>query len=471
MDDTSSSESSSYHYSNSFLTFLCKIRFLSSMRRYESLEMICDRNEPKSMERASSTESFQNEPETKQRKRLSYGPVCIGRPVLAFALLLVSAAIISILVRRSWSLSTMSSKPGRPSLFFQKRHPGGCNEFKIIQITDIHLGEAEDLDWGPRHDRQTWKALDAVLTAEAPIDLIILGGDQLTANNCKENATAYYQELGDFLMPYGIPWALIFGNHDDTEFETNDGQKIPPKYLREDLLAIDQSFPLSLTRAGPETINGTTNYVLDIYHPYSINESVMNVAAQILLLDSGGGSIEKAITDSQVDWVREQASKSTVPAVAFQHIPTMSHTFMESGTCVGLHDDDIDPLVYDGGIMESLSDAERFFFLAVGHNHGNDYCCPYNDQRRNESALHVCFGRHSGYGGYGYWDRGCRVYQLEYDPSLLDENLQDGDIPLEESVFEKAPTVEQRDISRVNSMRWSSWVRLESGEVIDSVSY
>ena len=30
----------------------------------------------------------------------------------------------------------------------------------------------------------------------------------------------------------------------------------------------------------------------------------------------------------------------------------------------------------------------------VGHDHGNDWCCPH-------SGMMVCYGRHTGYGGYG----------------------------------------------------------------------
>jgi len=56
--------------------------------------------------------------------------------------------------------------------------------FQIMQITDIHLGEAEFTDWGPAQDEKTMKLLDKMFEYEKP-DLIVLGGDQLTANNCR----------------------------------------------------------------------------------------------------------------------------------------------------------------------------------------------------------------------------------------------------------------------------------------------
>jgi DNA repair exonuclease SbcCD nuclease subunit len=332
-----------------------------------------------------------------------------------------------------YSGSTRNQTSERPSLNF--RNDGNDDDswkFKILQITDIHLGENEQSLWGPEQDRKTWIVLDKVLTMETP-DLIVLSGDQLTGNNCKENATSYYRMLGEFLSAYDTPWAMIFGNHDDQAYEIyGTHQTIPAKYSRRDLLEIDQSFPLSLSEGGPLEVTGTTNYVLDV----NLEDTA---AAQIFFLDSGGGSYPKTIDDSQIQWFQEQASKSQLPAVAFQHVPTEAYQFADA--CAGFQGEEgIDPLEYDAGIANALAESGRVSFLAVGHNHGNDYCCPYNDG--SDTALHVCFGRHSGYGGYGKWERGSRVYELTIS----------------------------RDQSPSTAMQWKSWVRLESGEIVDDVS-
>jgi Calcineurin-like phosphoesterase len=84
-------------------------------------------------------------------------------------------------------------------------------KFKILQLTDIHLGEAANTDWGPRQDTKTWHLLDRVIRMEKP-DLIVLSGDQLTANNVDANATVYYKLLGQHLSYYGVPWAMVCGN-------------------------------------------------------------------------------------------------------------------------------------------------------------------------------------------------------------------------------------------------------------------
>ena len=315
--------------------------------------------------------------------------------------------------------------------------------FHILQVTDIHLGEAPDTDWGPEQDRKTWSVLDAVINAETP-DLIVLSGDQLTANNVDANATVYYQALADHLNRHNVPWAMTFGNHDDSDLE-RDGTTYPAKTSREELLRTHQQYRLSLSQRGPINVTGVSNYWLDVYLPDNQDDhgekSVLG--AKIVFFDSGGGSIETQVDQSQIQWFSEtkpphhhsqDSSPTDVPVVAFQHIPSTIEQFRyRDGQCSGLSEDDgVAPLTYDAGIVEVLRDAGNVQFLAVGHDHGNGYCCHHGN-----STLHLCYGRHSGYGGYGGWDKGARVYRLLVDAT-----------------------------SR-QFLGWSSHVRLESGEIVD----
>ena len=344
--------------------------------------------------------------------------------------------------------------------------------FKIMQITDIHLGEAEFTDWGPKQDEKTFALLEKIFEYEPDCDLIVLGGDQLTANNCLGNCTAYYGILGRFLSGFGVPWAMILGNHDDMAFEVEDGTgaTIPHEYSRRDLLRADRKFPLSLS-SGSEAgrVSGVTNYVLDVLDPLRDEP-----ALQIFFLDSGGGSLREAINDDQIRWFREQTGVSTAaaaaaaddtsqttktPAVAFQHIPTWHHEYNADGSCLGYRGEGVAELEYDAGIVDAMIESRRFHFLAVGHNHGNDYCCRYIDGGdenvdKNETDydsskdLYFCFGRHSGYGGYGKWDRGVRIYELLLTPdgeSNGDSGNRGSDIP--------------------KNFKWRTWVSLIQADV------
>ena len=333
--------------------------------------------------------------------------------------------------------------------------------FKILQLTDIHLGEATFTDWGPEQDRKSLLVLDSVIPAEKP-DLIVLSGDQLTANNVgQKNATSYYSLLGNHLSKYGIPWCLIFGNHDDAPFEFRLANgtliKTPAKTSRAELLAVDRQFPLSLTQPGPKDVFGSSNYVLTVQLPstwwnHSIAErqSSEPVALQLIFLDSGGGALPMQLERNQIDWFRKE-HRANIPGVAvFQHVP--SKDFAYDGTvCQGLHDDPVDSIIQqDPGIIDVLQKAENVLWLGVGHDHGNDFCCPTttnssssnnNTDAHSTSSLHLCFGRHSGYGGYGKWDRGARIYEVEL----------------------KRLTA----LSEKTATSWKSWVRMESGDVVD----
>lgn len=321
--------------------------------------------------------------------------------------------------------STMQSgdaKTMKPVLRFSEQ-----GSFKILQLTDMHIGEAQETLWGPHQDNMTYRLLQRLIPYENP-DLIFLSGDQLTGNDCDSNATAYYEQMGEFIELLGIPWALSFGNHDDADLTRNQSEPIEAKTKRPQLAQAVQRFPLSLTQIGPSNVTGTSNFFLPIY-----SSSDDLILAQVVSLDSGGGSIPKQLDVSQVEWLREQLQASPIPTGVFQHIPMREFSF-DQDKCVGRNGDGgFEPIEHDGGMLDLMKSDGNVMFVTVGHNHGNDYCCP-----AGESLLHYCFGRHSGYGGYtGVTSRGARVYEL--------------------NLVERA----------VTKVEWKTWVRLELGDVID----
>jgi len=348
-------------------------------------------------------------------------------PVLVSLFLLLLSLFLGLFLRAEfWG--------AKPTLRFDEN-----SRFKIVQLADLHLGEDPYTDWAPRADQWTLAVIRRILRLENP-DLVVLSGDQLTANNIDANATAYLDMLANVLEEFSVPYAMIFGNHDDADFEGSypNGTiyRRPAKTSRTQLLRTDQRHRHSLSQKGPETVFGVSNYVLPVYKD-------SDVKLQIMLLDSGGGSLEQEITTDQMEWYQSQRLNG-VDAVAFQHIPTKQFQF-QPPTCHGYNGErGIAPIRVDPAleIANLLQDDPLLHFLAVGHNHGNSYCCPAasdNTTRMTTSHLHVCFGRHSGYGGYGkpYWLKGARVYEISLGG--------DGD----------------------TSIHWKSWVRLETEFIVD----
>lgn len=342
------------------------------------------------------------------------------------ASLAAATVLISLLLARV-SLKVRAARPNSVTHLSFRREDG---QFRILQLTDLHLGEEPSLDWGPQQDRNTYSLLRKIIPLEQP-DFIVFSGDQVTANNIDANATAYYHMLGDMMdQEFKIPYAMIFGNHDDMDLEAylDDGTQVkyPAKTSRRQLVQADRQHIYSLTREGPKQVYGVSNYFVNVY-------SGQEIKLQVALLDSGGGQYEEQIKQSQLEWYLTQR-KLEIPSIIFQHIPTREFRF-RANQCAGSNGEggvaplEIDPLNETSFLAAS---DPKLLFMAVGHNHGNSYCCGDDDQ-----APALCFGRHSGYGGYGSWDRGARVFEID---------LVGGDAGVE----------------------WRSYVRMESGNVTES---
>ena len=134
--------------------------------------------------------------------------------------------------------------------------------FRIVQFADVHW------TWGFGDDRKTGRLMRAVLDAEKP-DLVVFTGDNMTSGTLLP-----YRALRQVTEPCverKIPWAAAFGNHDD---EGNAGRKRQ--------MAIMRSLPYCLAMAGPEGVDGVSNYVVTI----GASENSSTPAALLYFFDS-----------------------------------------------------------------------------------------------------------------------------------------------------------------------------------------
>eukprot|EP00850_Spirogloea_muscicola_P010063 SM000058S18493 [mRNA] locus=s58:263365:265818:+ [translate_table: standard] len=160
-----------------------------------------------------------------------------------------------------------------------------------------------------------------ILDMERP-DLVVLNGDQLTANNLmNSNATKYWEALVGPCRQRGIPWAAVFGNHDDMPFEWPpswfSAAGIPAPFeipagqapgserrweaggamqvtSRAVLMAFDTAFPLSRSQHGPASLwPSVSNFHLPIWPADAAAEQP---AALLYFLDSGGGSYPQLVS-------------------------------------------------------------------------------------------------------------------------------------------------------------------------------
>jgi hypothetical protein len=125
--------------------------------------------------------------------------------------------------------------------------------FRAAIFADLHYGENAWTDWGPAQDAASDGVMAAVLDAETPgpmpaspcsfltlhlllstrivsakftflfpssPDLVVYLGDVVTANNLPiPNASLYWDRAISPARSRGVPWATVFGNHDDMPFQ------------------------------------------------------------------------------------------------------------------------------------------------------------------------------------------------------------------------------------------------------------
>ncbi|KAI2991147.1 hypothetical protein CBS147482_9075 [Aspergillus niger] len=341
--------------------------------------------------------------------------------------------------------------------------------FQLTVFEDLHYGEAEDTDWGPEQDVESRTVINTVLDHESP-QLVILNGDLITGEDTfLSNATDYVDEIVAPLVQRNLLWASTYGNH-DSDYNLS----------RNAILDRERTYPNSLTTSMVlGKLAGVSNYYLPVY-PSDASQSTPAVI--LWFFDSRGGNYYQEleggsevpqpcwVDQSVVSWFVETNANLTaqygrvVPSLAFYHIPVNAMlAFQKQGVDTheepGINADD--PLDQQGAasgqggvsgtvfsysgqdipFMKALLNTKGLLATFSGHDHGDDWCFKWDSKlpgmNLTGNGLNMCFGRHSGYGGYGSWTRGARQI-------LLDE--------------------------RTLSTQLSTWIRLEDGSVSGSVN-
>ncbi|GAB7337708.1 hypothetical protein MBLNU457_g2992t1 [Dothideomycetes sp. NU457] len=371
--------------------------------------------------------------------------------IMGFITLSTIAAFSSLSLLAN-SISIPRDAPLDRTLRFQKD-----GTFHISIFEDLHFGEAEELDWGPQQDYKTTNLVMYPVLDKEPSQLVVLNGDLITGENTyKENSTNYVDEVVRPLVREKKLWASTYGNHDSSY-----------NLSRENMYDREQTYPNSLTgNAVSAADSGVTNYFLPVYSAGSGNTTLPSFI--LYFFDSRGGDYfqEQDSTNGAlvaqpnwvsapvVSWYRSTMSSFTaanngvpIPSIAFVHIPIYAMAAFQAQNVSatkepGINDDN--PLAtqgewtanfgsessnYDGQdaeFMSALVDAAQNHGLRAvfsGHDHGDSWCMPWTanltaslpnvtDSMRGKDGPKLCFGQHSGYGGYGNWIRGSRQVRI-----------------------------------------------------------
>lgn len=274
-----------------------------------------------------------------------------------------------------------------------KFHDG---KFKIVQFTDIHM----KVENQPRCD-SVLNTMKIVLESEKP-DMVVLTGDIATSEKVKETWSTVTKPMRDA----GIPWAVVFGNHDHEHAMTN---KQIMSYLK--------TLPLNLSQNGPAAIHGSGNYVLEIKGSKS-----KNTKALLYCFDSNAYTPEEDneelghydwIRFDQIQWYRTTSKKYTdnnkktpYPALAFFHIPLPEYDLVKKfESTIGDKDEKVASPKMNSGMYNAFYESGDVMATFCGHDHNNNYIGTLNN-------IALAYGCKTGKNAYGRLDKGGRVIVL-----------------------------------------------------------
>ena len=262
-------------------------------------------------------------------------------------------------------------------------------KLRIMQIADTHFGSANDL--ARAKDAHSHRLIRELIETHQP-DYIFHTGDFI--NNDQD-----YPEYGsiDFMNELGIPWSVVFGNHDHPD--GSPGQK-----------SLDQYYS-SLGKANvgfAEKQNGGRDYCYRIDLKHRRGKPV----ASLFAFNTGNHDSGMKVSDTQSLWFDHQieADKSAAsesPIYVMQHIPMIEYRdLFAQKLAIGRQGEGVCFEQDKGEIFAKYVASKRVKAVFCGHDHVNDYL-------GQMSGVSLIYGRCSGYSGYGDWERGARLIDID----------------------------------------------------------
>lgn len=235
-------------------------------------------------------------------------------------------------------------------------------KFKIVQFTDTHVMLGEPT-W-----KATFETFSKVLDAEKP-DLVVLTGDIVTGAPTQKG----WEAVTDWIIQHKIPFAIVFGNHDD---ETD--------LTRTQLADLIEKMPFSLMVGRTDHVSDNGNYLIQIQ-----TSDGKGAAETLYFMDSNAYATIPDVgyygwfQNDQIQWYRDQSQKIkkandgvTIPAMAFFHIPIPEYAQAyrnEKNPAIGVRLEDECSPALNSGMFTAMLECGDITATFVGHDHSNNY--------------------------------------------------------------------------------------------------
>lgn len=278
-------------------------------------------------------------------------------------------------------------------------------KFKIIQLTDTHIGEYPFNEEDQRTIQLVLKSIEMLKP-----DLVVHTGDIIWSKD-NQNALKSFKQFVKNFNQFDVPIAITFGNHDT---ESHFG--------RNELLSIfDKECMNKADKTNCFKVDEFEAYTLEIYDS---NETI--VKNLLYVIDSGSyPCLDFGIYDwvkfDQVSWfnriAKEYEKQDKVKNnILFQHIPLPEYWEASKNIINGVANETptlISSPILNTGLFAQLYSNGEVWGMFVGHDHDNNFDGLYGD-------VHLVFGQVTGYNSYGNEERGVRVIELDEESSEID---------------------------------------------------
>ena len=152
--------------------------------------------------------------------------------------------------------------------------------FKIVQLTDLHIGSM------PHHedDYKTFALIDKAFE-NLDADLVIITGDLIWSEGVP-NADLVFTELLGRINKHNVPVAITYGNHDSED-----------EFTRGEMRKLEEILTNHVEKKNAFIIDDRESYTIEIYDPNG--ETIKNV---LYVFDSGAAA---PLPIGEYDWIHQ----------------------------------------------------------------------------------------------------------------------------------------------------------------------
>ena len=279
-----------------------------------------------------------------------------------------------------------------PMIVFQKQKD---KDFTILNLTDIHTPREACKDG--KIDSEILTYTISELVERVKPDLITVTGDFAYAHG----DTTAYEYASKYLDSFGIPWAPVWGNHDN---------QAGPEFV-DRLVEIYKEGKHILYESGEASL-GNGNYVIAIEEEGKVVEGLimMDGHDEMPYVNEKGESVMEwaKLLPEQMDWYREQvkalSERGCDDTTMMLHIPIYAYRdafkaamrsdipkdaitpeLFQSGECwnegykdsTGMGLESIGSYPEDDGVFEVIKEMKTTKRVITGHDHVNDWMINY----------------------------------------------------------------------------------------------